>query len=287
MEPYQQSNSHDKEITSMSAGIPVFMYHSLEGLPGPVKKVPCSTTISPESFEMQMELLYQMGYSTISIDNFFMTPFNDVIEGGKRVIITFDDGYYTTFRDADPILSKYKFIATLFLPTQPVGKSSFHNFQGFDRIKDDRPLTWEEIKKLDQKGWSIQSHGQSHSRMSGLSAEQIMAELLQSKKIIEHRLGKKVRYFAYPFGDYDRRVLHALGNTGYEAAFTVHTGKAENRDSRFRLCRIEINNMDTKETFLHKLKTGYSSGNERWRAALRDILYKNTLVKDLLSHLKK
>ena len=269
----------------MRNGIPVLMYHSLEGNKNDISVNNKSTTIALEDFETQMALLNEMGYETISIDQLLNGSLSNSKK--KQVVITFDDAFYTTLKDAAPVLEKYNYTATLFLPIGPVNKGSFFDFQGFAGIKNDRPLTWDEVMQLDKAGWSIQSHGINHPRMSELKMNQIEEELLHSKNILETKLKKEVKYFAYPFGDYDRRVLKTIATAGYQAAFTVHLGKTVTNANPFRLRRIEINNRDTAASFISKIETGYESSNEKWRSIFRDFLYASPAVKDLLRSLKK
>lgn len=261
-----------------SAGIPVLMYHSLD----PVKNYSSpahSTTITVDSFEEQMGMLAHLGFHTISIDELLE---NTGIEKTKSIVITFDDGYFSTLKYAAPILRKYGFTATLFLPILPIGLSSFKNFDGFSSIQNDRPLSWEEVKSLQDQGWSVQSHTLSHSRLSFLAPEQIKDEVKKSKSALTEKLGKEIKYFAYPFGDYNRAALSEIANAGYKGAFTVHPGKAHSKNNKLRIPRIEINSLDTLPTFLRKVETGYISNKEKARSMLRDVLFYYPLVKDLI-----
>ncbi|MFQ5770933.1 MAG: polysaccharide deacetylase family protein, partial [bacterium] len=73
--------------------------------------------ITPGQFEKQIKYLYLNGFTTISISEYIKNKsFDD-----KKVIITFDDGYVSVFEHALPILSKYKFTATIFVISKYVG----------------------------------------------------------------------------------------------------------------------------------------------------------------------
>ena len=47
------------------------------------------------------------------------------------------------------------------------------------------------------------------------------AELVESKATVEERLGRDCVTLAYPYGDYDERVVAAAGAAGYAAAGTL------------------------------------------------------------------
>lgn len=77
--------------------------------------------------------------------------------------------------------------------------------------------------------------------------ERIREELEVSKPLIENVIGKgkKVRFFAYPFGAYDSDLIEYLQDTGYIAAFTTHPGGNVRGDNPYLLKRMMILNQDS------------------------------------------
>jgi hypothetical protein len=78
-------------------------------------------------------------------------------------------------------------------------------------------------------GVDIASHTISHSNLrskQGKSEEQyhqwLENELGASKRMLEEKLGIKVRTLAYPYGNYNDEVKKVALENGYEAAFTVY-----------------------------------------------------------------
>jgi peptidoglycan/xylan/chitin deacetylase (PgdA/CDA1 family) len=49
-------------------------------------------------------------------------------------------------------------------------------------------------------------------------------ELVVGKRLLEEKLGKEARAFAYPNGDWDERVRRRVKETGYRWAFTTESG---------------------------------------------------------------
>jgi peptidoglycan/xylan/chitin deacetylase (PgdA/CDA1 family) len=49
----------------------------------------------------------------------------------------------------------------------------------------------------------------------------LIDEVAGSKNILETITRKRVEWFAYPTGNYDRRVAQAVQDAGYRAAFAV------------------------------------------------------------------
>jgi peptidoglycan/xylan/chitin deacetylase (PgdA/CDA1 family) len=82
-----------------------------------------------------------------------------------------------------------------------------------------RALTWEQVCEMSASGVEVAAHGVRHERMTTLTDDEVQAELLQSKQIIEARIQREVRSFAYPYGgvdDQDARVRGAVAGAGYE-----------------------------------------------------------------------
>ncbi len=258
-------------------GIPVLNYHAID------PDVDASTrnvSVSLSSFREQMEWLHKEGYKTIG-----QKDLKEVIVSGKKltekyVLITFDDGYYSLHQYALPVLSGLGFTAALFLSTSFIGNT--YNQKDFGFVSHDRQLTWGEIKDLLANGWSVQSHGNRHERLNKLSPEDIKNEVTISKNSIEQNLGTKVDSFAFPYGIYTSQVITQLKAAGYQFAYSVHSGKLFPKAGRYQLPRIEINNMDTMDSFITKVTTGYTSASNARRSKIRDIIYANASVKDFI-----
>lgn len=65
------------------------------------------------------------------------------------------------------------------------------------------------------------AHTVHHAFLSQMSKEAQQREIFESKRDLSIRVGKPVRYFAYPSGDYNRDTLELVQEAGYEASFAV------------------------------------------------------------------
>ena len=262
-----------------ASGIPVLNYHAIDGN---MAEHPDSrnVSVSLQSFKDQMAWLHQQGYQSINENDLRKLLLERKSLPGKHVLITFDDGYYSLYEHAQPVMAAYGFTATLFLSTAYIGKP--YGLNDFYFVGDDRQLSWDEIRSLSANGWSIQSHGNNHVKMNGLDKETLVREITESKKMIEDNLGKPVDSFAFPYGLYNKMVLDQLKATGYQLGYSVHSGLMYPSSNRYRVPRIEINNMDTMATFATKVSTGYISPQNERRSKIRDLIYANAAVKDLI-----
>ena len=262
----------------MAAGIPVLNYHAIDDTDNINSSQ--NVSVSLAAFKEQIAWLHSEGYRSLTNEALNNLLFHKRPVPGKHVLITFDDGYHSLYQHGLKILSQYGFTATLFLSTSFIGKTYEQSDFGF--VNHDRQLTWDEIKELSANGWSIQSHGYNHIRMTHLDAAAVTNEVRLSKKIIEDNLGKPVDAFAFPYGIYNKGVIDALKAAGYTSAYSVHSGLLRPSAGKFSIPRIEINNSDTMESYKIKVATGYTSAGNGFRSKIRDIAYSNPAVKDMI-----
>jgi hypothetical protein len=91
-----------------------------------------------------------------------------------------------------------------------------------------------------------------------------------SREEIESELGRGCSYFAYPYGQADRRVQGAVERAGYEAAFSlVGVGQL---GGRFGIKRVEASRRDGDLRMALKSSTAWpllSGPLRRMRGSLR------------------
>lgn len=142
-----------------------------------------------KNFEEQMQYLHLNSFKTVIPEDIIrLSENNDV----KWIMITFDDGYETDYTSALPILRKYGFKGVSFVTTGFLGKNSY--------------MKWEQVQKLKEEGFSIQSHTDTHQLLKAAHEQNIENELLISKKSIEERLKTKVISLSLPGGSYSEKV---------------------------------------------------------------------------------
>jgi len=86
-------------------------------------------------------------------------------------------------------------------------------------------MSWEQLLTMQQSELvSIGSHTCNHKRLTNaLGDDEMIHEIIDSKKIIENRLSSTVDLFCFPNGDYSPRALE-LVQQNYSAAVTTKRG---------------------------------------------------------------
>ncbi len=134
-------------------------------------------------------------------------PIYGVVTEKKDLAISFDAswGSEKTASILD-ILDKYNAKATFFL----VGIW----------IKENPDL----VKEIDARGHTIGNHSATHPHFNSLSKEQKMAEIEGVNKQIFDLIGKEVRYFRAPFGEYNNELIEVCDSLDMQVIqWTVDT----------------------------------------------------------------
>jgi peptidoglycan/xylan/chitin deacetylase (PgdA/CDA1 family) len=135
------------------------------------------------------------------------------------VAITFDDGARSIYETALPILNKYQVPAHLFLAAGVIGRDATWPCP-VAGAPGPEMLNWDEVEALHTAGIRIENHTCNHPDMRKLSSGQMADECDQADEIIVSRLGRKPRYFAYPFGYYNESVCEVTRNR-FSASLTT------------------------------------------------------------------
>jgi peptidoglycan/xylan/chitin deacetylase (PgdA/CDA1 family) len=237
------------------SGIPILMYHRIpEEDTCTTHPYYCTNTAVPV-FEQQIAFLHRSGYRSVSVTEAFRLA-QARATGEKLVAITFDDGYQDFYTNAFPVLNRYGYSATVYLPTAYIGDSS-------RRFKETDCLTWSQVRELRKAGIEFGSHTVTHPQLRNVGPEQLRQEIRDSKLQIEEKLGEPAETFAYPYafpeGDrgFVERLRGVLSESGYRSGVSTIIGRARISDNPFHMRRLPANSHDDLRLFQTKLEGGY------------------------------
>lgn len=151
----------------------------------------------------------------------------------QAVAITIDDGYTDALRIL-PITKKYNVPITLFVmpESKMVNRKDLGNSKSL--------LTASQIKLLHKKGWTIGCHSKTHTKLSLLSTIQIEKEIIGAKKLLEQKIGTKIKYYAYPHGAFNAKAIGFVKKAGFEAGFSTLPGSISKSSNLWALPRTVI-----------------------------------------------
>ena len=197
--------------------IPILMYHRI-AVDGPPDLAPYR--VPPEIFERQMRLLQRHGYRVVSVDEASRSYGAEATANwpGRLVALTFDDGYRDFLEAAWPVLKRYGFSASVYLPTDFVGGAAEWD-AGFG---PPAPLmSWDEIRALSHEGVDFGAHSCSHRNLTELAEAEWVRELHQCRDLIQSATGNAVTSFCYPYGDENEGLRRAVAAAGYRRALAA------------------------------------------------------------------
>jgi peptidoglycan/xylan/chitin deacetylase (PgdA/CDA1 family) len=194
----------------------ILMYHGVAD----VVEDPNHLCVTPARFAEQMTWLKRHGLRGVGIGTLV-----DAMRAGRQrglVGITFDDGYVNVLEAAMPELQRHGFTASMFIISDRLGGSN-----EWDEGPRWPLMSASQVGELAAAGMEIGSHGATHVRLAGMSADRLEAEVSGSRASIEELLGTRIRGFAYPYGSMDAAARQAVHAAGYDYACAVRTPTAE------------------------------------------------------------
>ncbi|MFC3562518.1 polysaccharide deacetylase family protein [Pedobacter jamesrossensis] len=203
--------------------VPVLCYHQIRNNIASDSKRAHDDIIAPDKFREHIKMLADSDYHTILPDQLY----NYLVYGAKLpekpIMITFDDTDEDQFTIGNATLKKYGFKGVYFIMTVSIGRKGRINY-----------MTKEQIKQLADEGNTIASHTYDHKNFTQFTDEDWKTQIDEPTKKLEEITGKKVEYFAYPYGVFKAANLHKLKEHGFKAAFILSTA----RDEKYPLLTI-------------------------------------------------
>ena len=218
---------------TVSRDVPVLMWHNL------AEESSGDMTISVDTFRAQIEALHEAGFKTVSLQQLY-----DYVHFGtelpeKPIVLTFDDGYFSNYEYAFPILQEYDMQATIFAIGVSVGKDTYKDTDhamtphfGADEAREmvDSGLISVQSHTFDMHQWPPFEDGNAQVRETLLPFDgeadadyeaAVEADFAESRELLESITGQPVNALAFPEGAYVTLTQDALRNAGAELTFTT------------------------------------------------------------------
>lgn len=161
----------NKWMVARDRRLPVLTYHSISAKPDWLDDEDMS--VSPETFEGEMRYLSEKGYRTVSLEEVLAHVEGSRPLEGNEVALAFDDGFLDNWVAVYPVLKKYGFQGTIFVPTDFVdGRDAIRptledleaGRAGAEDLEWRGYVTWRELQEMEKSGvLKVESHGKTHS----------------------------------------------------------------------------------------------------------------------------
>lgn len=171
------------------------------------------------------------------------------------IAVTFDDGLRDNYDVAAPILEKHGLRGWFFVPAEfpDVPWREQGTYAKERRLAAIAPgsypdgrvcMTWEELRDLVRRGHVVGSHTAGHRRLcADLTPEQVEREVVESRTMMEARLGTPCRSFCWVGGEresYSATSAAAVRRAGYDLSFMTCSYPATPETDPLRVHRTNI-----------------------------------------------
>ncbi|MDB5032376.1 polysaccharide deacetylase family protein [Mucilaginibacter sp.] len=206
--------------------VPIICYHQIRDWRPKDSKNAKDYIIQIANFKQHIKMLADSGYHTILPDQLYAYLTTGAALPKKPIMLTFDDTDEDQYTIAAPELKKYGYKAVYFVMTVSIGRPHY--------------MTKEQVKALSDAGNVIGSHTWDHHMTSKYKhdpnpkKDDWVIQIDKPTQKLEEITGKKITYFAYPFGIWNKSGFGELHKHGFKIAFQL----AEKRDPNDPLMTI-------------------------------------------------
>ncbi len=213
---------------------PILMYHRIAE-DGPADLARFRTKSA--DFAAQLAYLRDNGWVGVTLPRLIDAVCNDVALPERAVMLTFDDATTDFLTEAVPLMHRYSFPATLFVPVGKIG-----GVTDWDTVYGPPApvLGWDDLRLLRHYDVSIGAHGHNHLRLPVLRAEEAARELIRSRLALEAGLEQPIIAVAYPFCETSPAVRDIAKTSGYNVGMGCQSTRVGRHWDPLNLPRIEI-----------------------------------------------
>lgn len=244
---------------SQSAPIRILLYHHVGRFARPERQLGLYCHV--DRFARQMAWLARSRLSVVSLDRALAAIDGRMQLDGPAVVLTFDDGFQNFHDHAWPILKSHDFPASVFTISDRLGATA--DWLSRPATNEDRLMDAATLRSLADQGLEIGAHTATHPRLSTLAPARRDAEIGAAKRRLEDALGREVRHFAYPYGDYDADSRERVAAAGFVSGLTCIRDRAERAANSFEIPREGISYKDGPLRYAYKARWRHGLGARR------------------------
>ena len=205
----------------MNHTVTVLMYHAVGDARGETPGADAHYAVTSRQFDTHLRLAREAGQGVRSVADLLRDP----ALAARNVGFTFDDGHASNGPAAERI-AQHGGTADFFVNPSQVGAPHY--------------LGWADLRRMADAGMSIQSHGQDHRYLDEMTPDEVVAQVVDSKKHIEDHIGRAVTLFAPPGGRVAPNLRQAAERAGYVSVCSSRVGLWHTADGAWDVPRLAV-----------------------------------------------
>ena len=228
----------------------VLCYHDIrDNLRSTMATSPESTAIDTRELTRHFSWLQKNGYHPVSLQQLIDARAGRTELPPRAVLLTFDDGYESTYTKVFPLLKQFQFPAMIALVgdwMETTGQPNTHV------APDTHFVTWDQVREMQKSGLvEIASHSYglhqgilanpqgnllpaatSHQyfpaekkyELDAAYTERLKTDLVRNADLIERQTGRRPRAMVWPYGAYNQLIAEWAASVGMPVTFTLDGG---------------------------------------------------------------
>ena len=220
---------------SLLADAHIFVFHRFGDSRHP------STNITLSDLRKHFDYFKNHGYRVVPLSVLVRALRNGDAVPDNWVVLTIDDSYKSFYENGLPVFKEYGYPFTLFVYT----KATDRHYGDF--------MSWAQVRETAKWG-ELGFHSHTHPHMLKLDTDKLKEELRKGMALMEAKTGRRPRYFAYPYGEYDDRVKAVVASFGFEGICNQNVGAVSKGSDPLDLDRCALtghSNLPAKLRYRH------------------------------------
>ncbi len=199
----------------------IFVYHRF----GDRKHQSTNTTL--QELEKEFSYFKQNNYIVVPLEKIIQKIKNKERIPDKWVALTIDDAYKSFFDSGLEIFRKYNYPFSLYVYVEATDRK-YGDF-----------MTWGQLKIASKYG-SIGLHSYSHPHLTHLSNKEIYQDTKKAYDIFTKKMGYMPTTYAYPYGEYNKRIQTQLKKFNFDAILNQSTGSVTKNTNLHNMYRSAL-----------------------------------------------
>ena len=260
-----KAETSKKAVSGEGLSLPVVMYHHVTTNRNRAGKY----VVLQEELRRDLDYIRSMGYETVNVQDLI-----DYVDGKKQlpekvIMITFDDGFESTYTLAWPLFSERKMKAVV----SPIGSVTELYTENGDRNINYAYMGWHELSEINKsEEFEVQNHtydmhynesGKRHglAKMNSESEEEykaaLKADLSKMQTLLKENSAIQATAAVYPYGNYSKNTLSVVKALGFRCSMVceerINRIQPGNPESLYNLGRFNRPSGKSTESFFARL----------------------------------